>query len=291
MQYNCKICKKDFETLWGLSSHSVQRHSIKPKDIYVDNVLDGEEPICKCGCGEKPTFLGIKKGFRDFIRGHSSKINNNWGHNPEAQKKSKETQKKMYDSGEIVIWNKGLTKHDDSRLDYGDKFRFNKERSEKISKALKGRKMSENAMKRLDTGMREYWSKKENREKRSLLQSERIKKHHYKNKTKLEKFFEEILTFMELDYIPQYTICGYNFDFYLPKHDIVIEVDGDFYHCNPSKYLIGPIYESQFNTIKNDIKKNKICENSKGLSLLRFWESDINKRPEWVKSEILKQIS
>jgi hypothetical protein len=49
MQYNCKICKKGFETLWGLSSHSVQKHNIKPKDIYVDNILDGEEP----------TFLGI----------------------------------------------------------------------------------------------------------------------------------------------------------------------------------------------------------------------------------------
>lgn len=31
MQYNCKICEKGFETLWGLSSHSVQKHNSKPK--------------------------------------------------------------------------------------------------------------------------------------------------------------------------------------------------------------------------------------------------------------------
>lgn len=60
---------------------------------------------------------------------------------------------------------------------------------------------------------------------------------------------------------------------------------------NPSKHPNGPIYESQINTIKNDMKKNKIRENTENLNLLRFWESDINERPEWVKSELLKHIS
>lgn len=197
----------------------------------------------------------------------------------------------MHESGELVVWNKGLTKKDDIRLDYGEKISSNKERSEKISKALKGRKMSENTMKRLDTGMREYWSKKENKEKQRIKQSNLIKNYHYKNKSKLELLFEGILNENGFGYVSQYNICGYNFDFYLPKYDIVIEVDGDFYHCNPNKYPNGPIYESQKNTIKNDSVKNEICENSKGLLLLRFWESDINERPEWVKSEILKHIS
>jgi len=39
------------------------------------------------------------------------------------------------------------------------------------------------------------------------------------------------------------------------------------------------------------MKKNKICENTENLNLLRFWESDINERPEWVKYELLKHIS
>lgn len=39
MQYKCKICEKEFETLWGLSSHSVQKHDTKPSDLYVQYEL------------------------------------------------------------------------------------------------------------------------------------------------------------------------------------------------------------------------------------------------------------
>lgn len=291
MQYKCEICDKGYDSLWGLSSHNVRKHNTKPKETYIKYVLDGIRPTCQCGCGEEPTFLGIRKGFRDYIRGHASRVNNNWGHNVDAQKKSKDTQRKMYESGELVIWNKGITKEDDERLDYGDKISSNLERSKKISKALKGRKMSKDVMDRLDKGMRDYWSKEVNREKQRLLQSKRINKNHKNHKSQLEKRFELILLKLKFSYISQYMICGYNFDFYLPKHDLVIEVDGDFFHCNPKKYPKGPIYESQINTIKNDKIKNNICEKSNGLMLLRFWESDINERPDWVKSEILKHIS
>ena len=37
--------------------------------------------------------------------------------------------------------------------------------------------------------------------------------------------------------------------------------------------------------------KCDICEKTNGLTLLRFWESDINNRPEWVKEKILKNIN
>ena len=133
MQNKCEICDKDFDSLWGLSSHNVKKHDIKPQETFIKHNLDGTTPKCKCGCGETPTFLGIKKGFRDFIRGHASRINNNWGHNPDAQKKAKDTQRRLYGSGELVIWNKGLTKEDDERLDYGDKISSNLERNKKIS--------------------------------------------------------------------------------------------------------------------------------------------------------------
>ncbi len=196
----------------------------------------------------------------------------------------------MYESGELVIWNKGITKEDDERLDYGDKIRSNLDRSKKISKALKGRKRPQYVLDKLDEGMREYWSKEENKEKQSILQSKRIKNNHHKNKTLLEKYFEQILTMLKIEYESQYTICGFNFDYYLPKYDLVIEVDGDFFHCNPKKYPKGPIYESQINTIKNDTIKNNICEKSNGLRLLRFWEADIKNNLEWVIDEIRKHI-
>ncbi len=290
MQNKCEICQKEFNSLWGLSSHNVKKHDIKPQETFIKHNLEGMSPTCECGCGETPKFLGIKKGFRDFIRGHSSRVNNNWGHNPDAQKKSKDTQRRLYGSGELVIWNKGLTKEDDKRLDYGEKISNNKERNKKISKALKGRKRPQYVLDKLDKGMRDYWSKEENREKQRKKRVNYLKEYQYDNKTILESQFGNLLTSIGVDFIFQYTICGFNFDYYLPKHDVVIEVDGDFYHCNPIKFPNGPLYETQKVTIKNDIKKNKICESNGEFTLLRFWESDINDNPEWVIEEIKKYL-
>ena len=290
MQHKCEICDKDFDSLWGLSSHNVKKHDVRPQETFIKHNLEGVSPKCKCGCGETPSFLGIKKGFRDFIRGHASRINNNWGHNTDAQKKSKDTQRRLYGSGELVIWNKGLTKDDDKRLDYGEKISNNLERNQKISKSLKGRKRPQHVLDSLDKGMREYWGKEENREKQRKTRSEYLKGYQYNNKTILESRFGELLESIGVDFTFQHTICGFNFDYYLPKYDLVIEVDGDFYHCNPIKYPNGPIYETQRNTVKNDNKKNKICESSEGLTLLRFWETDINNKPEWVIEELKKYL-
>lgn len=292
MQYNCKICKKDFETLWGLSSHSVQKHNSKPKDIYVDNILNGESPTCKCGCGEEPKFLGIRKGFRDYIRGHAARVNNNWGHNPKAQKKSKETQKKMYESGELVIWNKGLTVEDERVKKYVDGMMKNEERTKKISKALKGRKMPEDVMKRLDEGMRKYWSKKENKEKQSHKRVKYIKENGFTPISKVEKFFGSILNECGFEFYEQFYVREIKalYDFKIKGRKILIEVDGDFWHCNPNSKFRIPTTEHQSKNLIKDNIKNEWCVNN-GYTLLRFWESDINERPEWVKSELLKHIS
>ncbi|MHA2009804.1 MAG: hypothetical protein ACXACY_15345, partial [Candidatus Hodarchaeales archaeon] len=161
---------------------------------------------------------------------------------------------------------------------------------QKISKSLKGRKRPQHVLDSLDKGMREYWGKEENREKQRKTRSEYLKGYQYNNKTILESRFGDLLGSIGVDFIFQHTICGFNFDYYLPKYDLVIEVDGDFYHCNPIKYPNGPIYETQRNTVKNDNKKNKICESSEGLTLLRFWETDINNKPEWVIEELKKHL-
>lgn len=286
MQYICKECNLEFKSLWGLSSHNVQKHKLKPEDLYVEYELNGQKPTCGCGCGEKPTFLGIKKGFREYIRGHVSRIHNNWGHNPEANRKSHETQKKMYQNGELTIWNKGLDISDERIKKGTEKMLSNTVRSEKISKTLKGKKRPKEVLEKLNEGMLNYWSKEENREKRRLDRSEYIQSHQYTNKTLLELRFENILSSLNIVFISQYTVCGYNFDYYIPKHNVLIEVDGDFWHCNPKIYTNGPKYKSQIITIENDKKKNLICEKINNIQLLRFWEKDINDNPDLVKSKL-----
>lgn len=288
MQYICKECNKEFKSLWGLSSHNVQKHKLKPEDLYIKYELNGEKPTCACGCGETPNFLGIKKGFVKYILGHASRIHNNWGHNPEAIKKSHEIQKKMYESGELVVWNKGLTKEVDSRLDYGEKISSNKERSEKISKTLMGRKRPKEVLDKLNNGMLKYWVKEENREKKSHERMIWMSENDFTVKSKLEETF---LNFLKTDHIRQYYVREIKsyFDFYLPNNNIMIEVDGDFWHCNPNGKFPIPMYESQFKNIEKDKIKTDWCFNN-NITLLRFWEKDINENPERVKSELSRYL-
>lgn len=292
MQHICDICEKGYESLWGLSNHRSRKHDIRPIETYTKYVLNNNKPTCQCGCGEEPTFLGIKKGFRDYIRGHASRVNNNWGHNVDSQKKSKDTQRKMYESGELVIWNKGITKEDDERLNYGDKISSNLERSKKISKALKGRKMPKDVMDRLDKGMRDYWSKKENREKQSHKRVSYIKENGFIPISKVEKYFGEILLECGFNFYEQFYVREIKalYDFKVKGKKILIEVDGDFWHCNPNTKFKKPTTEHQRSNLIKDKIKNEWCKNNNYI-LLRFWESDINNRPDWVKSEILKHIS
>jgi very-short-patch-repair endonuclease len=291
MQYKCEICDKEYDSLWGLSSHNVKKHKIKPQETFIKHNLDGETPKCKCGCGETPTFLGIKKGFRDYIRGHASRVNNNWGHNVDAQKKSKDTQRKMYEYGELVIWNKGITKEDDERLDYGDKIKSNLERRKKISKALKGRKRPQYVLDKLDEGMREYWGKEENKEKQSHKRVLYIKENGFTTISKIEDYFSTLLDEQNIEYYRQFYVREIKslYDFKIKGKKILIEVDGDFWHCNPKTKHKIPVTEHQKKNLVSDSIKNDWCLNN-GYTLLRFWEDDIKNNLEWVIDEIRKHI-
>lgn len=291
MQFKCEICDKEYDTLWSLSSHNVKKHKIKPQETFIKHNLEGKTPECKCGCGEVPTFLGIQKGFRDYIRGHASRINNNWGHNVDAQKKSKDTQRKLYGSGELVIWNKGLTKEDDERLDYGDKISSNLERNKKISKALKGRKRPQYVLDKLDEGMREYWSKEENKEKQSHKRLLYIKENGFTVISNLENNFSKLLDNLNIDYYQQFYVREIKslYDFKIKGKNILIEIDGDFWHCNPKTEHKIPVIEHQKNNLIKDKIKTEWCLKNNYI-LLRFWEDDINNNVDWVMDELRKHI-
>lgn len=109
-------------------------------------------------------------------------------------------------------------------------------------------------------------------------------------KTKLEKKFESILNILELDFDYQYELHGRAFDYHLKIQNVLIEVDGDFYHCNPNSKHKEIIYETQKLTLKNDNYKNLLCQNH-NMTLIRYWEKDINERPEWVISDLKNKLS
>jgi very-short-patch-repair endonuclease len=293
---NCKECNREFETLDSLRRHRIQKHNINAEQTYIDYILNGVEPKCKCGCGEKPKYLGIDAGYRDYIRGHAARVNNNWGHNPDVIKKSHETQKKMHDSGELNVWNKGLTIEDERVRNNIDKVMSNPERSKNISKKLKDVPKSSEHKIKLKLNAKDRWSKPEEREKQSHRRMEYIIKNGFQIKSKLEETFKNILInnfsmVEETDFYPQYYVREIKslYDFKISGKNILIEVDGDFWHCNPNSDFSEPKYAAQINNLKQDKIKNEWCLNN-NYKILRFWESDINNNPEGIIEILRKEI-
>ena len=120
--FRCPECGEyESDKLDSLRIHCQKRHNLPSIDLYKKLFLNGKEPTCECGCGQVPRFHSLQVGYMKFIRGHASRIHNNWGHNEEAREKSL---KKRRDEGlwSKDPWNRGKTKEDDIRVaDIGKK--------------------------------------------------------------------------------------------------------------------------------------------------------------------------
>jgi len=104
----------------------------------------------------------------------------------------------------------------------------------------------------------------------------------------LESFFRtEILDKLGVHYIQQFEAknIGRFYDFYLPYHNVLLEIDGDYFHKNPMIYET-PINAIQKRNMRVDEVKNKWALMN-GYVLIRFWESDIRKNT----SNVLKILS
>lgn len=289
----CNIRQKECNDINSLRSHSILKHKISAEEIYVNYILNGVKPKCECGCGETPSFISTGKGYSKFIQSHHNRVpgKNNYHKNPETHQKAINTQKKNWKEGKYKGWWEDKTPETIKKIEgIKEKLRNNKERGEKISKKLKGvPKSEESKVKVSNTQKKRY---KDNPKLKEDLSKRRIKwlKSKLSNKkTKIESKFELILNLLNVEYQYQYEFKNRIFDFKINNKNILIEVDGDFYHCNPNTQHSEPLYETQKLTKKNDDFKNILCQNH-GMKLLRFWEKDINERPEWVLNELKREF-
>ena len=290
----CKICQKECNNINSLRSHSIQKHSISSEEIYINYVLNGVKPKCECGCGEIPSFISVVKGYSKFIQSHHNRVpgKNNYHKNPETHQKAINTQKKNWEEGKYKGWWEDKTPDTIKKIEgIKNKLRNDKERGKKISKKLKGKpKSEESKIKNSISQKKRYIDNPKLKEELSKKRTKWLKTKLSNKKTKIEIKFESILNLLGVKYEYQYEFKKRLFDFKLVDKDILIEVDGDFYHCNPNTKHSEVIYETQKLTKKNDEYKNTLCQNH-GMRLLRYWEKDINERPEWVISELKKELS
>ena len=117
------------------------------------------------------------------------------------------------------------------------------------------------------------------------------RKHKEYGTSKLEeRFAREFLDKLGVKYIYQFKAesIGRYYDFYLPNENVILEVDGDFYHSK------GLVYEE----MSPMQKRNKRVDKQKdhwalinGIPIIRIWESDINNNPEGVMKMLKEKLA
>ena len=79
------------------------------------------------------------------------------------------------------------------------------------------------------------------------------------------------------------------FDFAITNTKILVEVHGDYWHCNPKIYKNGPKNDWQRHAIKRDFCKKDFAK-SKGYERIIVWEHDIKTDFENIKNKTIKRI-
>lgn len=117
---------------------------------------------------------------------------------------------------------------------------------------------------------------------------EKQAKKMYWNPTGPEIRLGEILKELNVYHFSQKIIKDKIFDYYVPKVNLIIEVDGDYWHGYNKEY--SELNEIQKRSVRND-KEKDILAKGLGYDIIRFWEHDIFDNPDFVKSEIIKKIN
>lgn len=153
-----------------------------------------------------------------------------------------------------LSWCKGLTKETDERV-------------KKVGDSNKGKIVSEK-------------SKQKMREK--ALQ--RIQNQHgpYKD-TKPELKMKGILNELTIPFEHQFRLKNHLFDFRILNTNIIIEVDGDYWHGNPKKFK--KLSKIQKEQKQKDIKNEELAKVN-NFVLLRFWQNDILNKKDFVINKL-----
>ena len=214
-------------------------------------------PRCKT-CGDKTKFINLKEGYREFC---SKKCSNSNKDKQEKTKQvciekfggiapasSKEVQKKMKETNlerygvENAMQNKNISsRSQQTNVDrYGGCGNASKELQEKYQLTIQEKYGVDNPMKSnvvKERAKNNFYSKYGVWHQSQLPDIiDKISNTKRKNKTfhtsQIEELFKDYLDSINIEYIRQYKNKKYPFncDFYIPKFDLYIEIQGNWLH-------------------------------------------------------------
>lgn len=100
----------------------------------------------------------------------------------------------------------------------------------------------------------------------------------------------ELLESMDVDYEVEHPTEYYSIDIYLTEYNLMIEIMGDFWHCNPLLYDC-PKQKVQVQRIPKDYMKHDYIVKNYNVEILYLWETDIISDIEKCKCLISRYIS
>lgn len=278
----CNLCNQTFDSEIKLSKHIQHTHKLKKTEYLIQTKYNGIAPLCGCGCGQETRYEPSQLDFCKFIGGHHSRLEGHWGDLKSEKRVNgiKKTRKEKFTSGEYDHI-KDLIRNRDgvelgkkiSKTKQENPYKHTPETLKQMSISRTGKKHSQFTKDKMsDSAIK------------NIIKSGKVKR------SKLEYKFETLLELLEIRYNHSFYIPSIKkiYDFYLPDYNILIEIDGDFWHCNPIKYP-EPTCKTQEKNIINDKFKNEWAEEN-GYKLLRFWENDINNNIKLIKKTLLENI-
>lgn len=107
----CPLCGEySSKHVLRVERHVINAHGRTLKEVH--DSLHGGPTLCRCGCGERTTWLGWKRGYRSVVLGHNGRIDACYDEATAAAIKKKKNSALKGKSG----WAKGLTKNTDERI-------------------------------------------------------------------------------------------------------------------------------------------------------------------------------
>ena len=104
--------------------------------------------------------------------------------------------------------------------------------------------------------------------------------------SKPQALVDDMLKQCGIQYVREYNINYYHVDNYLPDYNLMIEVQGDYWHQSP--LLEANVQFKDKNVRIKDKAKHTYVKNHYNLEILYLWESDINNNPTKC-IELIKQ--
>jgi len=111
-----------------------------------------------------------------------------------------------------------------------------------------------------------------------MAKTKRLEKSAAKMSDKMtapERVFSDMMKELGIECICQKVIGNKIYDFYIPSKNMLVEVDGDYFHGNPLIYESKDLNKMQIRNMKNDKFKNVLAKGN-GYKLERVWENELH---------------